>query len=311
MTLSSDTLRVPCGLFTLICLAGCASNNGPSSLSHSVSSPGTNPPSIIDMTSVPLPPTQASAAGFSSLLFDDEFNSLSLAPTPYSNATDNWYPGLWWEGAYPSSSQITDSSGVMTLSWTRSAWSANGLCDASVESESASALTGQSFRYGYFEARMKWDDVTGSWPAFWLSPVQGINGVQQNTGEIDIFEGQGLDTTYYGTLHTWTGPNLTWSSSPNNYATPAGTDYTQWHTYGALWTAPENGNPGQITWYFDGNPVGSASTTASANSVFDQQNYYLILSSQEGVNWSNCSPTNDGSPATINLYVDWVHVWGK
>jgi beta-glucanase (GH16 family) len=299
------------GAFTLLLsLAGCAATNGASFLGHPVTDPAAgSKKSVATTTTTPTVPAQAAAAGFSTLLFDDEFNSLSLASSPYSSATDNWYPGIWWEGAYPSSSQITDSASVMTLSWTRAAWSANGNCDATISGENALATRGKSFRYGYFEVRMKWDDVTGAWPAIWMTPVQAIDG-QQNTGEIDIFEGQGGDPTYYGTLHTWDGATQTWASNPNYFKVPAGTDFTQFHLYGVLWTPPANGKPGEITWYFDGNPIGSSPTTTSANSVFDTENYYLLLSAQEGVNWSNCSPLNDGSPSTINIYVDWVHAWG-
>jgi len=306
------------GIFVAFIITGCSTNTSnianmvqpdvirPGSVKHAPQLPETS--SLLPPTQVP--PMQAAAAGFQSLAFDDEFNSLSLAPSGGDSSTDNWYPGLWYEDSGPSSSQTQVNSGVLDLDWTRSGWSSSGLCDATVEGESNSALSGQSFRYGYFEARMKWDNVTGAWPAFWLLPVQAIEG-QQNTGELDIFEGQGLDPTYYGTLHTWDGSTPLWASSPNAFSTPAGTDFTQWHEYGLLWNAPENGQPGSVTWYFDNVSVGSASTTNLPNSVFDQQNYFLILSSQEGVNWNSCEPQSDGSAASINLYVDWVHVWEK
>jgi beta-glucanase (GH16 family) len=257
-----------------------------------------------------LAPSQASSAGFSTLVFDDEFNSSSIAQASTSTLTENWYPGIWYENAGPSSSQYSVSSGVLNLTWTRSSWSKNGLCDASLESTSAYGTPNHSFRYGYVEVRAKWDTVTGAWPAIWLLPVQGIQG-QSPTGEIDVFEGQGQSTNYYGTLHTWNESDQLWYSTPNTFATPSATDFSQWHTYGLLWTPPSGGKPGKITWYLDNVALGSANTTSSANSPFDTQNYFLILGIQEGVNWNTCQPLTDGSPTSISMQVDWVHVFGS
>jgi beta-glucanase (GH16 family) len=196
------------------------------------------------------------------------------------------------------------SSGALDLDWTRSSWSGSGLCDATVEGESNSGLSGQSFRYGYFEARMKWDVTTGAWPAFWMIPVEGIWGATE-TGELDVFEGQGAPAnahTYYGTVHDWVRMNGTSVDVANNQgsnaAVLAGVDLTQWHTYGVLWV------PGKVTWYFDNSPVISAATYP----IFDQQNFYLMLGAQEGVNFVSGNMT--GVTATsLNLYVDWVKAW--
>ena len=120
-----------------------------------------------------------------------------------------------------------------------------------------------------------------------------------SAGEFDIFEGQGSDTnTYYGTLHNWSGSTPLWSSSPNYAQVPFATDFSQWHTYGILWT------PGQITWYFDNVPVLTSSVPASV----DAQHYYMILSEQEGANWSE-GDLSGVTADTMNLYVDWVHVF--
>ncbi|WOO40095.1 DUF7594 domain-containing protein [Rubellicoccus peritrichatus] len=34
-------------------------------------------------------------------------------------------------------------------------------------------------KYGYFEARMRWDTETGMWPAFWLMPQRNQHGIQE------------------------------------------------------------------------------------------------------------------------------------
>jgi hypothetical protein len=241
------------------------------------------------------------------MVFDDEFNTLNISPSRKSSSTYNWYPGLLYESTPPPTSEITATSGVLDLDWNKATGVSNGLYDTSIEGESSNGAAGKTFRYGYFEARMKWDNVTGAWPAFWMEPVQGIFKAT-NTAEIDIFEGQGGTNTYYGTLHTWNGSTQTWYSSPNNFTIPANNDFNAWHIYGILWVPGSGSTPGRITWYFDNQEVGSATTTSSNNSLFDQQDFFLILGSQEGPNWTAGNLTGV-TASDINLYVDWVHVW--
>jgi beta-glucanase (GH16 family) len=254
------------------------------------------------------PPSQASAAGYTTLVFDDEFNTSNIAPSGNSSVKYNWYPGLFYETLTPPFSEISDTAGVLDLDWNKATGESTGLYNTSIESESSIGDAGRTFRYGYFEARMKWNNVTGTWPTIWLDPVQAIGGQTANTGEIDIFEGQGGSNVYYGTLHTWDSGTETWSSSPDNFSLPASNDFTQWHLYGALWVPGSGSKPGTVTWYFDNKELGSATTTSSNNSVFDQQDFILILGSQEGVNWIAGNLTGV-TASDINLYVDWVHVW--
>lgn len=242
----------------------------------------------------PSPPA-AAAAGYKTLVEDEEFSTPTVASRPDDKVLHNWYPGVWWQGP-PKPVQINVSNGVLDLHWSRSTWLQNHMCQTTVQSISSTGAIGHTFRYGYFEARMKWDNVKGAWPAFWMSPVQVIQG-RQEFGEIDIFEGTGLDTNFYGTLHTWKSGRMTWSSSPNQF--PVNADFAQWHTYGALWT------PGKITWYFDDKPL----MTANTPTLFDQEDYFLLLTSQEGVNWKCVDPQHDGSAPDLHVYVDWVRVW--
>ena len=237
------------------------------------------------------PPPQA--LGYQ-LAFDDEFSSLSLSPDG-TGSSYNWYPGIWWDAA-PPPSLITDANSALTLTWSSNQPSQSSQ-GTSVSTFSRDAQYGRTFRYGYFEARMRWDVTTGAWPAFWLIPKQAAQGAEE-TGEIDIFEGQGDSPhTYFGTIHDWVGQSNT-SNDPNYYDLASTTDFSQWHTYGALWT------PGLVTWYFDNVALNSVPTPA----VFDQQDFFLVLTMSEGANWQ--AGSLDGVSAnSMNLNVDWVHVW--
>jgi hypothetical protein len=62
--------------------------------------------------------------------------------------------------------------------------------------------------------------------------------------------------------------------------------------------------PGRVTWYYDNSAVGTATTPA----IFDQQDFFIILGSEEGNHWI---PGNliDVTARSINLSVEWVHVF--
>ncbi len=151
---------------------------------------------------------------------------------------------------------------------------------------------------------MKWDVSTGAWPAFWMIPTQGFSGAPE-TGELDIFEGQGDPAdaqTYFGTIHDWKTINGKAVDVANNNATnaykAAGVDFSTWHTYGVLWVA------GEVTWYLDDQPILSSTTYP----IFDQQNYFVMLAAQEGANWTYGNMTGV-TASSLHLYVQWIRVW--
>jgi hypothetical protein len=246
----------------------------------------------------PTPPPQA--AGYN-LAFADDFNTLNVSPNMLGNYA--WYQGLWWQQTVAPLSQFSVSNSILTLNWQK------GLGDASLVTTAKDASHYQAWRYGYFEARLAWGNTTmGAWPAFWLIPVEDVTGADvvngvRDSGEIDIMEGQGgsNSNTIYGTIHEWrNNADVYNNNSSNAYNVPSGVDLSQYHTYGVLWT------PGTISWYFDNQLIHSANTTA----IFDQQTFYVVLGSQEGVNWGGGNLTGV-TATTIPLNVDWVHVWHK
>ena len=293
-SLASGSLPAGLLLSTSGAISGTPSTVGTSFFTVMVKDSSTQSATQVESIAVALsstisPPPQAS--GYN-LAFSDDFTSLDLSPNSYGNYT--WYnPGMFWQNPAPYSNIAVGGSAV-TLTWTRGQSPAN----TSIATAAKDASYYRAWRYGYFEARMKWDAVTGSWPAFWMMPIQGITCGKCEEGELDIFEGQGTSGMYYGTIHDWYAGGGQRQNSPNYHPFPSGTHVTQYHTYGVLWV------PGQVTWYFDNQAVGSAPTYP----IFDQQNYYLILGSQEGVNWSYGNTTGV-TASSISISVDWVHVW--
>ena len=177
----------------------------------------------------------------------------------------------------------------------------------------------QPFRYGYFEARMRFDPTLGKegrgFPAWWAFSVyhSRVNNMDR-WAELDFFEAYAEYSDYsgafVGTVHDWNDSSKVHYQSSNNWQPlPEETDFNKWHTYGCLWT------PGEITWYFDDVPLmtqkysatappepipnaGEGSPTPAPPGTFsildtDPEGMLLILGSDP--NWP--------------LYVDWVRVW--
>jgi virginiamycin B lyase len=228
------------------------------------------------------------------LMFSEDFSHFDLSSSGYGQHV--WYPGVYFQLQLPLPGEVTVNNSALGLEWQ----SNSGNTNTSIESCAYDASHCDTFRYGYFEARMRWDVTTGSWPAFWMITKQSIEGVQ-HVGELDIFEGQGNEPAhYYGTINEWNGAHLVTTNSPvkNVYPVPAGTDFSQWHDYGLLWV------PGRVTWYFDDQAIGTAATP----SIFDQQDFFIILGSQEGNNWTAGNLTGV-TAQSINLNVESVHVF--
>lgn len=184
------------------------------------------------------------SSGYGAPEFDDEFNGTSLD-------TVNWIPGRRdGQGGtctsncagynppanggneietFNDATQLTESGGSLNLTATQSG--------SSWKSAAVEMVNGENYTYGYFEARIKVPDPTQAWTAFWLS--SGENNTWPP--ELDIFEfaENGNQPTFnnHGQLNAnnYNGYNLDGWPDNEHYGS-ASTDFTQWHTYGMLWS---------------------------------------------------------------------------
>ncbi|GGD22628.1 carbohydrate binding domain-containing protein [Pontibacillus salipaludis] len=167
-----------------------------------------------------------------------------------------------------------------------------------------------SKKYGKFEARMKLPEGQGYWPAFWMMPEDSVYGNWPVSGEIDIMEAAGNDTsTVGGTIHygeEW--PNNTYTG--DEYHFPEGEDYTGYHTYSLEW------EPGELRWYVDGelyqtlNKWFSKGTNEAANYTFPapfDQEFYMILNLAVG-GWYGGDP-DETTEFPGQMEVDYVRVY--
>jgi hypothetical protein len=147
-----------------------------------------------------------------------------------------------------------------------------------------------SFKYGYYEVRMKSPRGQGMWPAAWAFPEDNV-GPQ----ELDLIEIIGNDTdTAHMTVH-YPGGN-----SSQKLSLP-GVDFADdFHTFGMDW------KPGQVDWYIDGKLA--RTTFSNAGSVPDKP-MYIMLNLAVGGWWPGAPDSSTQFPAHMD--VDWVRVWSR
>jgi beta-glucanase (GH16 family) len=239
------------------------------------------------------------------LVFNGTFSTLNISPNSVKRTGNygdyTWYDGLWWETAVSPLSDMTTSNSVLALNV--KVPNSSKVYDTTIATAAPDASYYRAWQFGYFEANLKWQNTsTGAWPAFWMLPVEWIEGAT-TAGEIDVMEGQGgaYPNTVFGTVHEWVNGADEWNNeSSNAYKVAAGVNLSQYHTYGVLWT------PGSLTWYLDNQPM---FTVTGYPSVIDNQHYYLILASQEGVNWTEGNTSGVRRNTNFEVQVNWVHVW--
>lgn len=166
-------------------------------------------------------------------------------------------------------------------------------------------------RFGYFEARMKFQSSPGQWGAFWLMPERNIycaDNSGRDATEIDIVEGfpnppgaprnrhrkVNIAVHYdgYGDAHKRQSRSI---PSRNDRRISPGFDASEFHTYGFLWT------PDSYVWYLDGIPVHRIDDP----NIISQTEKYLKLST-EVAGWSG---RLDHKRLPADTVVDWVRVW--
>ena len=225
-----------------------------------------------------IPPPQAIAAGFSHLIFDEDFSTFQARPDglSYVGKSGVWTNGLGFFSPAPSQLITWNGPGLLTLS---SQQGAGGIINTHLRNWPHGSSAGSTlFRYGYFEVSMRLvgdQAAPNNWVSIWLFSAahQEIAQNPDEWSEIDMFE-SGFYPAYSATVHDWHYNGAVFESpgqSPSYSAwahIPSNIDFTQWHKYGALW------EPGKVSYFFDDVFV-QASATQPIN---DSQPCSLLLS---------------------------------
>lgn len=169
------------------------------------------------------------------------------------------------------------------------------------------AKVNEGWKYGIFEARIKLPKGKGTWPAFWMMPVN--NDFSTNPwprcGEIDIMEEVGYNPNYTSSsIHCDSYNHVKGTQkTAERYTTGAQDDF---HVYRLEWT--EN----CIRTYVDGNLLLNFPNDGAGNVATWPFNkpFYLILNLAWGGDWGGAMGVDESAlPATMQ--VDYVRVFQK
>ena len=170
------------------------------------------------------------------------------------------------------------------------------------------AHVNQGWQYGYFEASIKLPKGKGTWPAFWMMPVN--NDWSTNPwpmcGEIDIMEEVGVvPNEVSSSLHTQ-DYNHTKNTQKTHKMTIPGAE-GEFHTYAMEWTADA------ITTYVDGK-VQLAVTKQQMGSGHNQwpfhYAFYTIFNLAWGGDWGGMNGV-DESALPVTMEIDYIRVFQK
>ena len=226
----------------------------------------------------------------------DEFTGISLgADWSYEVKNAGWVNNE--KQNYVNGNGVTEvSNGTLKINCKK--------MDGKIYSGRIYAKKNKGWKYGWVEARIKLPKGKGTWPAFWMMPVNESDG-WPTCGEIDIMEEVGYH------------PNYTSSSIHcNSYNHTKGTQKTaerltpgaegEFHVYALEWT--EN----YIQTYVDRNPLLHFDNDGAGNKntwPFNKE-FYVILNLAWGGDWGGAQGV-DESALPVTMEVDYVRVFKK
>ena len=165
-----------------------------------------------------------------------------------------------------------------------------------------------AFKYGRIEARIRFPEGQGLWPAFWMLPQDDVYGTWAASGEIDIVEAVNLGgtggNTVFGTIH-YGGEFPANQSSSNDYLVPTDAT-TEFHTYALEWDSSVS----EMRWYVDDilfSTQNSWSTTGAPYPAPFNERFYVLFNVAVGGNFPG--PPNANTVFPVTMEVDYVRVY--
>jgi beta-glucanase (GH16 family) len=243
-------------------------------------------------------PTHALPPPGYTLVFADEFDGTSLATSRWTALSEPR------RDAISTPSAVRVQGGVLTATtYTEGGVHYAGFLTTEGKFEA---------RYGYFEARIRFNGSPGSWCAFWLSsPTVGTPLGDPGTAgvEIDVVEHRVTDDGGWTALADMVALNLNWDGYDGNgknaqrvVPLPDGSKIQgQWRTFAVLWT------PSSYTFYVDEMPLW---TTSAAMSHRPED--LRLTCEVDDDSWAGYVPAGGyGSRTTsvTKMEVDWVRAW--
>ena len=171
----------------------------------------------------------------------------------------------------------------------------NGKWTSGLLAAADSSGAGTGTQWGYFEARMKFPPGPGTWPAFWVVPLEPVPGPDGNI-ELDVVEYYGRSTGEYGiSIHAWYDDKEKYRLDDYFHKVPANSLIDNWNTYGV------DISPQAIVFYLNREEVWRQPTPSEIDTPM-----YPIVNLGLGAGWPI-----DKTPNPSVLLVDYVHVYGR
>ena len=164
------------------------------------------------------------------------------------------------------------------------------------------AHVNQGWQYGYFEASIKLPKGKGTWPAFWMMPVNFRSWPAD--GEIDIMEEVGYHPDYVSSsLHA--NAHVHSNNTQVTHEMKCEGAEGEFHTYAILWTAKN------ITTYVDGKVQLSYDNRGLGRDDWPYDDpFYVIFNLAWGGDWGGAQGV-DESALPVTMEVDYVRVFQK
>ena len=164
------------------------------------------------------------------------------------------------------------------------------------------AHVNQGWQYGYFEASIKLPKGKGTWPAFWMMPVNFRSWPAD--GEIDIMEEVGYHPDYVSSsLHA--NAHVHSNNTQVTHEMKCEGAEGEFHTYAILWTAKN------ITTYVDGKVQLSYDNRGLGRDDWPYDDpFYVIFNLAWGGYWGGAQGV-DESALPVTMEVDYVRVFQK
>jgi len=231
------------------------------------------------------------------LVWHDEFDGDSLSA--------DWEHVVWPKGrvnhelqeyvriASPKGQQVTTvKDGILSLTALKEG--------KHVYSGRINAMRPTGWQYGYIEARIRLPKGKGTWPAFWMMPVNGRHW--PNDGEIDILEEVGYNPDVVtSSLHAEGHVHI--NGTQVTKVMPCRGAEGEYHVYSLLWTKDN------ISTYVDGQLLLSYDNpgTGKIDWPYDAP-FYIILNMAWGGDWGGEKGV-DKKALPVTMDVDYVRVW--
>ncbi len=177
--------------------------------------------------------------------------------------------------------------------------------DGKVYSARVYANKSVGWKYGYFEARILLPKGKGTWPAFWMMPVNySSSNPWPDCGEIDIMEEVGVDANVVSSsIHckAYNHPMNTQKTASRNI----GTAESEYHVYACEWTED------CLKFYVDGQVLMTFNNEGTGKDTwpFDTA-FYPILNLAWGGDWGGYAGV-DESALPVTMKVDYLRIFQK